>query len=95
MNNNMFCPFCEELKHMVLPYHDKKYANLVKNGKTILMETKFFVIFPDYGAVRIGHALIVPKRHIISFSYLNHEEINELDNLLSMDYIFMRIIKFV
>lgn len=63
-------------------YHDEQYQNMVEKGFTIILMTHNFVILPDFGPILIGHALIIPKRHITSFACLSDIEIKELETII-------------
>lgn len=76
------CPFCLEMTRIPVNYHDEQYQSMVAKGSTIIMMTHSFVILPDFGPILIGHALIIPKRHVTSFACLSDIEIKELETVI-------------
>lgn len=86
MQESYTCPFCFEKDRIPYNYQDEDYANLVEKGETRLYETESFCVFPDFGPICVGHALVVPKNHITSLAMLSDKEMEELCNLIS----FMR-----
>lgn len=71
MNKN--CKFCNIINKKSIKKYDK-----------ILYETNNFVIVVSLGAFIEGYLLILPKKHILSFSELNINELNELEKLKNL-----------
>lgn len=80
---NEDCPICLEINNNIHKNHINGYEQLIKEKKNIICENKYFSILPSIGPLNFGHILIVPKRHIYSFSYLNDFERENLKKIKS------------
>lgn len=79
------CSFCNELfgepdNNFYEIYLREEFK---KNGLTsrIVAETKNFVILPMVGPLVPGYLLILPRRHVQSFSFLSEDELREAVNI--------------
>ena len=69
MNENAKCPFCYELVGIPF-YSDSKigwYNRFIQNKNNIVYKGKHINIILDFSPLAIGHVLIIPERHILSF----------------------------
>ena len=51
--------------------------------ETMLEESKYFYVIPARAQYCVDHILIVPKRHICLLKSLNHEELEEMMDLIN------------
>ena len=77
------CIFCKEIQGVFSSHQDEGYRNLISKRKNIILETKNFVMFPDYSGVAIGHAIIVTKEHVLSYARISEEKMEEFFSLLN------------
>lgn len=68
------CSICSEL-HGVRSNVNKEYDELIDHGRNILWSDGTMALLPSLGPLNSTHCLIVPYRHVNSFSCLNEEEI--------------------
>ena len=67
-NEVSFCPFCDGLENDSRFY--QQYPEL--NGfPQVLFETESVMVLPDLAPVKSGHILIVPKKHVTSYAFLD------------------------
>ena len=59
---------------------DCKFCEIIKN-KEFLIENDLAVAFYDSYPVSVGHALIIPKRHVETYFDLSEEEIKAMLSL--------------
>lgn len=71
---NYECPICSELEGIPHINHCKEYSNIIQNKKQILWQNNLFSIIPSLGPLNSGHLLIIPNRHVLSFSNLDSNE---------------------
>lgn len=68
------CPFCEEIEN--------PQKNIITKER-IVLETKYFVVFPTTGGIVDNYQLIVPKRHINCFGQITKSELKELRKIIN------------
>ncbi|MET0118870.1 MAG: hypothetical protein ABW090_15715 [Sedimenticola sp.] len=73
----MECPFCEEFATGLLP---NEYSSLVPSRE--LHRTENFAVLADISPLLVGHLLITPIAHKLSFGAMEPELRSELDELL-------------
>jgi len=70
------CPFCEEIATDLPPDRDG-----VRVPSRRILDTPSFVVFADISPLTVGHLIVVPRSHILSFGALattHSVELNEL-----------------
>ncbi len=60
---------------------DCVFCEIVNNKKDIIFESDLAVAFFDSHPVSVGHTLIIPKRHCVTYFDLTKEEIKEMFEL--------------
>ena len=60
------------------------FCNLSQQQEKLLIETELFYAVYDSAPVNKGHALIVPKQHVVSFFDLNEDQAIELFEAIRM-----------
>lgn len=73
------CRFCPELNNQ--PNDFDKITNHIFRTRFI-RESPNFVVFPTLGSLQVGHLLIVPKGHFLSFGHMNNVLFDEAETLL-------------
>lgn len=60
------------------------FCDLAEGNEELLVDTEYFYAVHDTAPVAKGHALIIPKQHIISFFDLDEDQIVELFEAIRM-----------
>lgn len=56
---------------------DLRYATLVREGKSRIIETAEFFVLPSIGPIDSFHVMLVPRKHVNSFAMLPNHTINK------------------
>jgi ATP adenylyltransferase len=78
------CGICEELRMATVTIGDPRYQNLVLNRQNILYESEDFVVLPSLGPLNDSHVMIVPKKHVNSFSVLAESQLDQVKNIAAV-----------
>ena len=60
------------------------FCNLYEKHEELLVDTEYFYAVFDTAPVSKGHALIIPKQHIVSFFDLDENQVIELFEAIRM-----------
>lgn len=74
------CPFCEEFNNVESSEFRKLFPKNILPHRFIKI-TDRFVVLAGLGAIKAGYTLIVPKKHVRSFSLLSRSDASEAQQL--------------
>jgi diadenosine tetraphosphate (Ap4A) HIT family hydrolase len=78
--NNTDCLFCVEFDNIEISPFRRLFPREVLADR-IIKSTQNFVALAGLGALRPGYVLILPKKHMLSFAFLDQEVANEAEML--------------